>query len=69
MERDKKPIAATTLSSKEGRMKVYSCVFCEFVQSNLCEEEDETNEDGSLIDGAFEAKYLYHLNTVHGIGK
>jgi hypothetical protein len=54
------------LSTKEGRVKVYSCVFCEFVQSNL-DDIDEDLGTGRIADAAFEAKYLYHLRTVHAL--
>lgn len=60
----------------EARFRIYSCVFCEFVRDNLsdadlCGEDDEVcrekntfNEDSGA---AFEAKYLYHLSSVHGL--
>jgi hypothetical protein len=57
------------LASKEGRMKVYSCVFCEFVQNNLPEVGEVDSEDGKLVDSAFEAKYLYHLRSVHSLDR
>jgi hypothetical protein len=59
-------IQRSGLSSKQGRVNVYSCVFCEFVQSNLNDIEEDM-QTGKIADGAFEAKYLYHLRTVHGL--
>ena len=68
--------ASTTSSSesltfekqkKDARMRVYSCVFCEFIQTNLFEIESEEND--CTIDRAYEAKYLFHLRTVHGLEK
>ncbi len=56
----------SALSTREGRMKIYSCVFCEFVQENL-PDIDENLENGTFNDPAFEAKYLYHLRSVHGL--
>jgi hypothetical protein len=54
----------STLATKEGRWKIYVCVFCEFVQKNIS-GIDEDAETGILRDKAFEAKYLYHLRSVH----
>jgi hypothetical protein len=54
------------LATKEGRMKVYSCVFCEFIQSNLADIAENV-DNGTFTDPAFEAKYLYHLRTVHAL--
>lgn len=59
-------IQRSGLSTKQGRVNVYSCVFCEFVQSNL-NDIDEDTQTGKIADGAFEAKYLYHLRTVHAL--
>ncbi|MDH2902042.1 MAG: hypothetical protein PXY39_13820 [archaeon] len=53
---------------KLARMRVYSCVFCEFIQTNLFEIEESEKHDLTL-DRAFEAKYLFHLRTVHGLEK
>lgn len=58
----------SALATKEGRMKVYSCVFCEFVQNNLADIE-ENSENGMIGDPAFEAKYLYHLRSVHSLDR
>lgn len=60
------------LSTKKGRMQVYSCAFCEFVQTSLDQDtgmgkEDEEVENSIVMDKAFEAKYLFHVRTVHGI--
>jgi hypothetical protein len=63
----KETISQTKLSTKDLRSKVYSCVFCEFIQDNTC--DDEFDHEGKFTDRALEAKYLYHLNTVHGLGK
>ena len=52
---------------KDARMRVYSCVFCEFIQANHFEIESE--EHDLTLDRAFEAKYLFHLRTVHGLEK
>jgi len=59
----------SALSTKEGRMKVYSCVFCEFVQNNLPDVREVDSDDGKLVDSAFEAKYLYHLRSVHSLDR
>ncbi len=59
----------SALSTKEGRMKVYSCVFCEFVQNNLPDAGEVDSDDGKLADSAFEAKYLYHLRSVHSLDR
>jgi hypothetical protein len=59
----------SALSTKEGRMKVYSCVFCEFVQDNLPGVGEVDSDDGKLVDSAFEAKYLYHLRSVHSLDR
>jgi hypothetical protein len=57
-----------TVQAKEKRMQIYSCDFCQFIQSSLelAEGEEESRE---LMDGAFEAKYLFHIRTVHGLEK
>jgi hypothetical protein len=74
LDRDQKAVAqeeepsrsSSVLATKEGRMNVYSCVFCEFVQGNLSELDDDP-QDRTSEDLAFEAKYLYHLRTVHSL--
>jgi hypothetical protein len=58
-----------TLSSRQGRMQIYSCDFCEFIQSNIKLVDDKEPEMSELMDGAFEAKYLFHMRTVHGLEK
>ena len=58
-----------TLSSKQGRMQIYSCDFCEFVHSSISIADDNEREMIELMDGAFEAKYLFHMRTVHGLEK
>ncbi len=67
-EEDRNNVSRQTsgLATKEGRVRVYSCVFCEFVQSNL-NDIDEDTQTGKIADGAFEAKYLYHLRTAHAL--
>lgn len=59
----------SALATKEGRMNVYSCVFCEFVQNNLPDAAEVDSDDGKLVDSAFEAKYLYHLRSVHSLDR
>jgi hypothetical protein len=44
--------------TKEVRFEIYSCAFCEFVQSSMMLEELEA------ID---EKKYLFHLKHVHNL--
>lgn len=65
-EQNKMSQERSGLSTKAGRLKIYSCVFCEFVQNNLA-DIDENTETGTLGGPAFEAKYLYHLRTVHAL--
>lgn len=49
-------------------MQVYSCDFCEFIQSSL-DQIDGDDQSIEVMDGAFEAKYLFHMRTVHGLEK
>jgi hypothetical protein len=44
--------------TKEIRYEIYSCAFCEFVQSSM-------NLDG--LDPIDERKYLFHLKQVHSM--
>lgn len=57
-----------TLATRSARMQVYSCDFCEFIQSSL-DQIDGDDQSIEVMDGAFEAKYLFHMRTVHGLEK
>lgn len=59
----------TPSSSKQGRMQIYSCDFCEFIQNSINLVDGNEREMSELMDGAFEAKYLFHMRTVHGLEK
>ena len=48
-------------------MEVYSCEFCELIQIGFSQTGGEGND--SVLDPASEAKYLFHLRTVHGLEK
>ena len=62
-----------SLNTKKGRSRVYSCAFCEFIKENFDQEGMEVSnnitEESDIMDRAFEAKYLYHLDTVHSLRK
>jgi hypothetical protein len=64
---------STGLTGKDSRMRIYSCEFCEFIQLGFAQvegKEEEAREDEETgLDPAYEAKYLYHLKTVHGLEK
>jgi hypothetical protein len=57
LEREK-TMAAKEEFTKEIRYEMYSCAFCEFVQSSMGSERLEA------ID---EKKYLFHLKHVHNL--
>jgi hypothetical protein len=57
--------SSQSLSTKDSRMRIYSCEFCEFIQVALLEME--TGGENIRLDPAYEAKYLFHLRTVHGL--
>lgn len=61
------PRSSEALSTQKSRIAVYSCVFCDFVNTNLFLVESAENDLN--LDRAFEAKYLFHLRTVHGLEK
>ncbi|MDH2899929.1 MAG: hypothetical protein PXY39_03065 [archaeon] len=64
--KSRSPSTSQTLSTKDLRMRVYSCEFCELIQTGL---STQVEGNASALDPASEAKYLYHLRTIHGLEK